>query len=139
MTDDEITLGIEHYDEDQIGDSEGDAEPLIPIEKRPAAAGEWEISALGETVAACTGCDPDESVYACIFVDELTRFVPEWKLLSPADIVDAIESYTAQWKVTPRMYDYPESRLRGPQPCGVFHPLPCGLDTACAGEVESDE
>lgn len=100
---------------DSVIDTKGEDTPeLIVIDPDRGIAGEVVVAERDATVAELNeGVSPTEPVVECLHVDWLNRHVGSaWETWQRESFNESLDAYTREWRLTPKFYDYPVSRLR---------------------------
>lgn len=99
---------------DRVVDTEADDAPeLIVVDSDRGRADEVTIDETDETIAARNpNAEPSETVVRCVHVDWLERHVGDrWKGWRGPGFSEELEDFTREWRLSPRYYDFPSSRL----------------------------
>lgn len=87
---------------------------LVVIDPDRGRAAEVDVPARDATVAELNpSFSSTDRVVSCVHVDWLQRNVGDrWEAWPRAEFVDRLASFTAEWRLQIRSYDYPERRLQ---------------------------
>ena len=99
---------------DSVTDTMAEEETeLIVIDPNRGRAGDVIVEQREATVAELNeGVAPDEPVISCLHVDWLDRHVgADWKEWPRSSFNERLDSYAREWRLSPKLYDYPASRL----------------------------